>query len=440
VTHPSTLHIDLDAIAHNHGVITSVAERAARDGAGSRTPAGLCAVLKADGYGLGATRLGKRLASLGLDMIAVYHPDEARELLSVHLGVPVLIFMPVRGIAREDRLFHALSRGLIHLSIHDRGCLEAASAIADSLGLSLPVHVAVDTGMGRAGSPPDEAHTLMDAVLDHRRLTLAGIATHFASADASHEITADQLAAFDEFLSRYALPGEPAADGARPLPRNVRVHAANSFALFRTGAAHRTMVRAGIALLGYAGEEFADAESFEHADLASELKPALRWTSSIVQVKRIEPGGPVGYGSTWIAPKPNGAWLGTVPVGYADGYPLALSSRPGTGEPTASVRVRRADGSFVPAPIVGRVSMDQITLDLSAFDDPGALAGVEVELVTPDATAPTHLPALAKQAGTITHELLCRLSARVDRSYVTRPEVTVGDTRPLTPSVVAGQR
>lgn len=426
MSHPSTLHVDLDAVAHNHGVVTSALREAARHPGGPPRPAGLCAVLKADGYGLGATRLAKKLAHLGLDLIAVYHPDEARELLNTNLGVPVLIFMPVHGLGRDDRLFHALSRGLIHLSIHDRSCFDAAADIADSLGIAIPVHVAVDTGMARAGSLPNDAAELIDRTLDHPRLRLAGVATHFASADSSAALTGEQLETFSALLGRYGVgPTAPrprgARGGGRSLPTGVRIHAANSFAMFRSPAAHFTTARVGLALLGYASEEFADAGNFAFGSAASALRPVLRWSTTIVQLKEIAPGEPVGYGSTWRAPADRSVRIGTLPVGYADGYPIALSSDAASGEPRAHVTLTTASGEAASAPVVGRVSMDQVTIDVSHLPEGAVHRGHTVDVVSPDQSAPNHLPRLASAAGAITHELLCRLSSRLDRRYVSDP-------------------
>ncbi len=169
------------------------------------------------------------------------------------------------------------------------------------------------------------------------------------------------------------------------------------------------MVRVGLALFGYGPTEFADPEEFEFAEEAARLTPAVRWLSRIVQIKRIETGAPVGYGSTWRAPRPTR--LGLVPVGYADGYPVALSNRAKVGVVTAS-----ASRAF--APVVGRVSMDQLMIDLTDLPEQEARIGSTVEVIGADPAAPNHLPTLAAQASMIAHELLLRLSARLPRQYL----------------------
>jgi alanine racemase len=155
-----------------------------------------------------------------------------------------------------------------------------------------------------------------------------------------------------------------------------------------------------------------DPDAFELRDLASRLEPAVRWTTEVAHLQWIDAGERVGYGGTWTAPRRTRVAL--APVGYADGYPLSLS---GTGV----VRLRTGD-AWAEAPVIGRVSMDQITIDVT--DVPGGTAGIgsEVELVGTDRDAPTHLPEVARRAGTISHELLCRLSRRARRRYESHRE------------------
>ena len=398
--HPSTLTIDLDAIARNHAVLRRVLGQSV----------GLCAVLKADAYGLGAQRLARKLAGLGLNMIAVYHPHEARDLLKANTGVPILILSPAAPIRRDDPLFIALSRGRVHLTVHDHDSLTNAASTADTLGTTVPVHIEIDTGIGRAGVRLDHAREIIERALAHPRLALAGLSTHFTTADRSAVLTREQADAF-----RAALP--------ETLPPRCVLHAANSFAAFRDTGLHLNMARVGLALFGYAGEEFADPSEVEFFDAARDLEPACSWTSTLAQVKRLAPGESVGYGATWRAPdksEQRGALVGTVPVGYADGLPLALSSDHDTGAPRARLRLLSPEGDPVEAPIVGRVSMDQTVIDLTEAERrliAAPRAGDAVEIIAADRTAPNHLPRLARAAGTITHELLCRLSPAIERRY-----------------------
>jgi alanine racemase len=224
---------------------------------------------------------------------------------------------------------------------------------------------------------------------------------------------------------------------------------ANSCATFRGRRFHGNMVRIGQSLLGYLHEGASSPapgggggrvpeaggggaapvpadDPFEFAGAAMELRPVVRWTSSIVHVKEVPAGFPVGYGQTWRAKRPTRIAL--VPVGYADGYPRSLSS---TGVVTLTARhwdrTGAASGGAGSAPVsasaskaaavIGRVSMDQITIDVTDVPEPWRRLGAEVELVSPSREAPNHFPRLAGAAGTITHELLCRLGPRVERAY-----------------------
>lgn len=420
----SLIEVDLTALERNLAVIRGVLSRGLDDdSASSGTPPGVCAVLKADGYGLGAVRLAKRLtapkATRAVEMIAVYTPDEARELIDAAITTPILVLMPVTGFDRHDPLYHALSKGQIHLTVHDRDNLEAVTKTAEHLGAILPVHLKIDTGMSRGGALPRQAGALLAKITDHPRLRLAGVFTHFASADCSAETTRDQAQSFLNVLrlSEARLPGD------------CVIHEANSYATFRSAALHADMVRAGLALLGYGAESMETSDRFEFSGAAHQLTPILRWTSRVVQTKHIAPGTPVGYGSVWSAPKraAGDTRLAIVPVGYADGYPVALSSDRGGDDALDPERAARvgfeiSTGIRAYAPVVGRVSMDQIIIDVTDLPESATAPGATVEIVGNNPSAPNHLPTLAKIAGTITHELLCRMSPRIERRYLHLPK------------------
>jgi alanine racemase len=401
---PSRIEVDLTAVSHNVRLF-----REASPGTG------ICAVIKADGYGLGAARLAKRLEIEGVEMLAVSTPETVRILADAAIRTPVLSLLPLPELARSDSLYRVASQGLLHQTIHDRDTLRAIAGDADRLGITLPVHLEVDTGMCRGGCRPEIAIELLRAIRGHHRLRLTGLFTHFASADTDAEFTAQQDAKFESFL-------EQAGD---LIPPEARIHEANTFGAFRRRVYHRGMVRVGLALLGYASEEFDNPSAFELNETARKLRPVIRWESTLAQIKTVHPGERVGYGGTWAAARET--TLGVVPVGYADGYPLALSSMAKVG-----VRIDGPSGenllAFVPA--VGRVSMDQITVDLTDVRDSVA-RGAKVELISRDPTAPNHLPTLAHNAGTIAHELLCRLSPRLPRSYVATEDARESAARSL---------
>ncbi len=220
--------------------------------------------------------------------------------------------------------------------------------------------------------------------------------------------------------------------GAGASGRGIWLHAANSCAAFRSSKYHGNLVRVGQSLYGFVGDDFADKKSEEQGDdgkatgpefarEARDLRPAVRWTSSIVQVKEIPEGSLVGYGCTWRAPRRTRIAL--IPVGYADGYARSLSNvgvvgltgRPWDKLGGAGSAPESSPAAF--APVVGRVSMDQITIDVTDAPEGAWRLGMEVEIVGRDRRAPNYLPRIAQSAGTITHEIMCGIGPRVERVY-----------------------
>jgi len=404
----SQLEIDLSAVERNVRVIRRVlaAGHPPRGTSGQNDAApAICAVLKADAYGLGAARIAKRLTSCGVEMIAVYTPEQARGLIEAAIAAPILILMPMRELDRRDELYHAASRSRLHLAVHDRENLSSLIEIADNLGLTLPVHLEVDTGLSRGGAEPREAMSLLARIDEHPRLRLAGLYTHFASGDSDGAFTLEQAERFARLIR----------DAGDLVPADCLVHQASTYSLFRDVRLHRRMVRVGLALYGYASEEFENPDEFGMLEEAESLEPSVRWISRVVHLKTIDPGTPVGYGSTWRAKRRTRIAL--IPVGYADGYPRALSNK---GRVAIEIEAE-AGGNRVKAfaPIIGRVSMDQITVDVTDLPDGSVKLGSVVEVIGKDRTAPNHLATLAREAGTICHELLCRLSPRLPRTYLT---------------------
>jgi alanine racemase len=261
---------------------------------------------------------------------------------------------------------------------------------------------------------------------------LAGVFTHFASADANLEFTNRQLATFDRLLTEQA----------EHIPADCRVHAANSFAALRHPRFHKSMVRIGLAWAGYGVEWMQGGEVIAEAE---NLRPIVTWKSRLVQIKKVKEGVSVGYGSRWTARRPT--TLGLVPVGYADGYPIGLGSRDDNPKGACVAVMDRASdglehgGVLGYAPLVGSVNMDQISIDLTdvvSRSGKGLNVGVGsiVELISPDIKAPNHLPVLAEMAQTIPHEMLTRLNPRIKRQYV----APVGPTTEHVEVVKAGRQ
>ncbi len=391
MTDTSWLSINLDALRHNVRVVRSVLRTE-----GLSNQPGVCAVLKADGYGLGAAGLAPTLEHAGVEMLAVYTLREACTLLRATTRTPILVLMPTRAADLAERLRSPGEAERLRLTIHSDAQLTDLRAALDASPGPVGVHVEVDTGMSRGGASPSEAASLVRAIVRDPRLRLAGVFSHFASADCDASLTEAQSRRFDAWLD----------DVAADLPRECVIHQANTFGALRSSRHHRGMARVGLALLGYAVEEFDDPSAFQHREAAQKLQPAVRWESRIIHESRLAIGSTAGYGGAWRATRPSR--LGLVPLGYADGYPLSLSNR-------GVVRVR-VGNEWHTAPVVGRVSMDQITIDLTDLPDEAQI-GSTVEALGDDRAAPSFLPTVAHTAGTITHELLCRLSPRVARRF-----------------------
>jgi alanine racemase len=202
------------------------------------------------------------------------------------------------------------------------------------------------------------------------------------------------------------------------------IHTANSSATLRDARYHQRMVRVGFGWAGYARDMLADSPAGREAEC---FRPCVTWESSLIQIKHLPEGHPVGYGSRWITPRDS--IIGVVPVGYASGYPNRVGATSQDGA-LGWVRVVQdesdatsGDGAMY-APVVGAVSMDQLTVDLTDIaqrrDDRLPQVGDVVELITPDPQAPNHLPTLAANARKLPYEIICGLHQRVRRRYDAR--------------------
>ncbi|MDA0803165.1 MAG: alanine racemase [Planctomycetota bacterium] len=402
MSHESTIEIDLDALVRN--VVRLRGEVGPH--------CGLCAVVKADAYGLGAPELATTMVRAGVDMLAVYNAAQAEALADLDLRAPILALMPIRSIPRASKLHQLALAKRLHLVVHDLAHAHALGAIADALGLRLPVHFEFDTGMSRGGCCGDEADEVVAALRSHASLELAGVMTHFTDARMDPARTAQQLRSLDDFVRR----------SGTAIPKECVIHAANSHALLRDHATHRSMVRFGLAWTGLASDELPllGARAGDGA-VVEAFEPIVRWNSRIVQVRRVEAGQSVGYGSLWTARRRS--TIGIVPVGYADGFP----STTGTGDPGSgpAVRVRGVAGGWFVAPLVGAVNMDQIAVDLTDSSvwsaDPQRAIHAAVEVYGSDRSAPTHVARVAELAGIRPYELFCRMSPRIPRVHQAVP-------------------
>ncbi|HET6867419.1 MAG TPA: alanine racemase [Solirubrobacteraceae bacterium] len=341
--------------------------------------AGLCTVVKANGYGHGAVPAARAALAGGARSLAVATAVEAAELREGGIEASVLVM----GAISDEELPVALGARAEVVAWSDR-FVDALASARTGAAEPVRVHVKFDTGMGRLGTREfDEATGVAESVMRAApRLELAGAMTHFASADEDPEFTALQLSRFEPFVA--------ALRDRRP---GIVAHAANSAATLRLAASHLDLVRCGIAVYGC---DPMNDDAFSHG-----LEPALELTSYVATVKPAAPGESAGYGRKWVAR--DDTWLATVPIGYADGIRRAL-----TNNCEVLISGRRY-------PLVGTVSMDNITVEVGGSD--AVRCGDLVTIIGADGSERVTAEELARRIGTINYEITCGVSSRVPRTY-----------------------
>jgi alanine racemase len=362
---PTAARIDLDAIRRNVSVLK---------------PAGadLMAVVKSDGYGHGAIEVARAAIEAGAAWLGVALVEEGIGLREAGLSVPVLVLSEFPPGSEKD----ALAADLTPTVYTARG-LGAVAEAAAALGRRAAVHVKLDTGMHRAGLHPlADAPAFIRSVLD-AGCDLEGLWTHFARAEEDEATTRRQLDSFTEVL-----------DGIRDEGIEPRVvHAANSAATILYPETHFDLVRIGIALYGL--------DPGGGAGARAGIRPAMSLTSEVSAVRRLSAGEAVSYGHRYRTEAET--WVATVPIGYADGYRRALSSR---AEVLLGGRRRR---------VAGTVTMDQILVDCG---EDQVEVGDEVVLLGRRGDEEITADELAELCGTINYEITCGIGPRVPRTYV----------------------
>lgn len=360
--------IDLDALAHNLREVRRLV------GEGIR----ICAVVKSNAYGHGAVPIARTLLRGGAERLAVTSIDEAQELREAGLAVPILV---LSGIDPADAPT-AVRLGLVPCAwdAEELGALAAAVP----RGARLPVHLKVDTGMRRLGA--NDAAALARGA-HHASISVDGLFSHLACADtAGHPSVDDQIRSFEAAVATIC------EAGLTPRTR----HLANSAGLLADRRTHFDMVRPGLLLYGcLPGREL---------PVRPHLKPVMELTTRILHLKTVPAGAGVGYG--WTFETQRESRLAVVPVGYGQGYPRALSNR---GE--VSLHGRRA-------PVVGAVSMDHITIDVTDIEE----VEIEDEVTLWGGEDGPDVMDLAQRAGTIGYELFTRIARDATRSYKGRNE------------------
>ena len=359
--------IDLGAVERNCARLKSTLEGGAE----------LCAVVKADGYGHGADACATAALAGGATRLAVATGAEAAEVGRRFPHVPLLTM----GALGEEDLDTALAAGS-EIAVWHEEFRALAAARGRAQGRPARVHVKHDSGMGRLGNrDPEAVLALVRACAEDPDLEPAGVWTHFATADEP------ESAFFDEQLQRFSAVVET----IRAEFPELTVHAANSAAVFRDPASHFDMARCGVAVYGL--------DPFQGDPAERGLQPAMSLVSCVADVKRFGPGDSAGYGQTWKAESETR--VGVLPIGYGDGVRRGLSNNA-----EVLVRGRRY-------PLVGTVSMDNVTIDLGAESD--VEAGDEVVLIGRQGEEAILAEEVARRLDTINYEITCGISARVPR-------------------------
>jgi alanine racemase len=337
----------------------------------------LCAVVKADGYGHGDEACAEAALAGGATRLAVATAAEAERLGRRLAHVPLLTM----GALVLEELDTALEAGS-EVSVWRRGFLALVGERARAHGRPARVHVKFDSGMGRLGNrDPGEVLELLRACGESPDLEPAGVWTHFATADETDSPF------FDEQLDRFTA----VAEAAKTEFPGLVVHTANSAAVFRDRRSHFDMARCGVGVYGL--------DPFQGDPAERGLRPVLSLLSYVADVKPFEAGDSAGYGQTWRAAR--GTCVGVLPLGYGDGVRRGLSNN-------AEVLIggRRY-------PLVGTVSMDNVTVDLGP--DTEVEPGAEAVLIGSQGGETILAEDLAKRLGTINYEITCGISARVPR-------------------------
>ncbi len=372
-TRPTVAVIDLQNLQYNF--------RSCRAFLGKDTK--IMAVVKANAYGHGAVECSKVLEAEGVDWLGVVIPEEAVQLRTAGISKPILClggFWPGQeGLLIEHNItpviFEVAQAELINNAARDAGKL-------------FPIHVKVDTGMGRLGVRWDLASTFALELSRYEYITVEGLMTHFASADdlAQSDFTDLQITRFHDALFQFNAAGHS--------PECIDL--ANSPGAVVNGVSGGNMVRLGGVLYGLGGDILPAGVG------KPALKPVLSLVSSISHLKTVPAGESIGYGRTFVTQRPS--TIAAVPIGYHDGYRRSFSN-------AAKVIIR---GKF--APVVGRVSMDWIMVDVT--DIRGIALWDKVTLIGSASRSSVAAEDLSSIAQAISYEITCGISSRVPRHFI----------------------
>lgn len=336
----------------------------------------ICLAVKANAYGHGALAIARLARDAAVEALGVATVDEAMELRQGGIEGRIILY----GISSKDEYTTMVAYDIegFGVSMEQIRGLEVA---AEAQGKTVGIHVKVDTGMGRIGCTPADAPQLALHVARSPWLRLQGLCTHFPVAEDQRDFTRQQrdalVAIADKVRAQREDPGV--------------LHAANSAGICKDATSHLGMIRPGLIAYGY--------PPTPDSPLAGELRPVMELRSSLRFIKKVPAGTSISYGLRWTSPRET--WIGTIPLGYADGLPRLCSGK---------IQVRVGDRLCQQ---VGTICMDQCMIDLGP-EDPPAL-GTMVTVFGPGKGMPTAND-LAQAVGTIPYEILCGISVRVPRT------------------------
>jgi alanine racemase len=362
---PTWAQVNLRHITHNFKQVKSLVRPATK----------ILVTVKADAYGHGLIKVAKRLAACGVDYLGVASIDEGIQLRKAGIKLPILLL----GLILRKDIDPLFTYRLIP-TVCDLGLAAAINKKACCLKKKMPVHIKVDTGMGRIGVLLKEAFGLVCKISKLKNIQIQGIFTHFPLADSDRKFTAQQIDAFNALVSALTKAGIKI-----PL-----VHAANSIGLINHANSHFTMVRPGLVIYGLHPKK----------NLGLNLKPVLSLKTRVIFVKKIGAGCGISYGLTYRTKR--AANIVTLPIGYGDGYPRNLSNLG-----WVLIGGRRFKVS-------GRVCMDQMMVDVGGYQPQ---VGQEVVLIGRQGKQQVSVEELAELSGTISYEIVCGLGSRIPRVY-----------------------
>lgn len=367
---PTVAEIHLPALRHNLATIRSLLS----------PPVPIFAVVKADAYGHGAVPVALALRDEGVGIFGVAMVEEGIELRRAGIAEPVVVL----GGVDERQAVEAHDNGL-SAALFDPGQIPSLSRVAARTGKPFPVHIKIDTGMGRLGFLRQAVKEVIDAVGSAGALRVDGVMTHLSSADGAAEadsrFTRMQLAAFGEMVPLVRKAFGP----------GVRAHALNSAGILSYREHAFDMVRPGITLYGALPADGVGADKG--------LRPVMRLLTKVISLKELPDGHPVSYGRHYHCA--GNRKIAVVPIGYADGYRRTFSNAAWMG-----IGGHRA-------PVAGRVCMDHTMLDVTAV--PGVSIGTDVVVMGEGGPSPDELALIA---GTISYEILTQVGRRIPRRLV----------------------